>query len=60
MRPARPHRLHSHRNNFLSGVYYVRVPPGAGSINFYDPRPQAGVIRPPAVALTPENTEWWC
>lgn len=52
-----PHRLHSHRNNFLSGVYYLQTLEGANSINFFDPRPQAGVIRPPVTQLTPENTE---
>jgi uncharacterized protein (TIGR02466 family) len=51
------HRAHSHPNNFLSGVYYVRTHPGADSINFHDPRPQAAVIRPPVVELTAENTD---
>ena len=51
------HRLHSHPNNFLSGVYYVRTGPGADTLNFHDPRPQAGVIRPPVVELTAENTD---
>ena len=51
------HRAHSHPNNFLSGVYYVRTHAGADSINFHDPRPQAAVIRPPVVELTAENTD---
>lgn len=51
------HRLHSHPNNFLSGVYYVRTSPGADTINFHDPRSQAQVIRPPVVELTAENTD---
>ena len=51
------HRMHSHPNNFLSGAYYVRTHPGADSINFHDPRPQARIIRPPVVALTAENTD---
>ena len=51
------HRAHSHPNNFLSGVYYVRTHPGADTINFHDPRPQAAVIRPPVVELTAENTD---
>lgn len=51
------HRLHSHPNNFLSGVYYVRTGPGADTLNFHDPRPQTGVIRPPVVELTAENTD---
>lgn len=55
--PGTGHRLHSHRNNFLSGVYYVQVQDQADSINFFDPRPQAGVMRPPATQPTAENTE---
>jgi uncharacterized protein (TIGR02466 family) len=51
------HRLHNHPNNFLSGVYYVRTNPGAEAINFHDPRNQTGIIRPPVVELTAENTD---
>jgi uncharacterized protein (TIGR02466 family) len=51
------HKLHSHPNNFLSGVYYVRTGEGADTINFHDPRSQASVIRPPVVELTAENTD---
>ena len=51
------HKAHSHPNNFLSGVYYVRVQPGADTINFHDPRRQTYVIRPPAIELTAENTD---
>ena len=51
------HKAHSHPNNFLSGVYYVRTRPGSDAINFHDPRSQAGVIRPPVVELTSENTD---
>ncbi len=51
------HRLHHHPNNFLSGVYYVRTGPGADTINFHDPRNQTGIIRPPVVELTAENTD---
>jgi len=51
------HRMHSHPNNFLSGVYYVRTYPGTDAINFHDPRSQTGVIRPPVTALTAENTD---
>jgi len=51
------HKAHSHPNNYLSGVYYVRTFPGADTINFHDPRNQAGVIRPPVVELTAENTD---
>jgi uncharacterized protein (TIGR02466 family) len=51
------HKAHCHPNNFLSGVYYLRVHPGADSVNFHDPRVQARVIRPPVVELTGENTD---
>ena len=55
--PGTGHRLHSHRNNFLSGAYYVQVQDGADSINFYDPKPQAGVMRPAASQPNEYNTE---
>ncbi|HEY2927542.1 TIGR02466 family protein, partial [Piscinibacter sp.] len=55
--PGAAHKLHSHPNNFLSGVYYVRTRAGADTINFHDPRRQTGVIRPPVVELTAENTD---
>ena len=51
------HKVHYHPNNFLSGVYYVRTHAGADTINFHDPRNQTGVIRPPVVQLTAENTD---
>lgn len=51
------HRVHSHPNNFLSGVYYLRADAGADRINFHDPRRQAAVIRPPVVELSAENTD---
>ena len=51
------HKAHTHPNNFLSGVYYVRTGPGTDTINFHDPRTQTAVIRPPVVELTAENTD---
>ena len=51
------HKVHSHPNNFLSGVYYVRTHPGTDTINFHDPRNQTSIIRPPVVELTAENTD---
>ena len=44
--PGTSHRVHTQPNNFLSGVYYVRIPAGADTINFHDPRKQSAVIRP--------------
>jgi uncharacterized protein (TIGR02466 family) len=55
--PGTGHRLHSHRNNFLSGAYYVQVQDGANTINFFDPKPQAGVMRPTATEPSEFNTE---
>src|SRR5207245_1821253 len=46
--PGAAHRAHSHPNNYLSAVYYVRTFPGADTINFHDPRSQTGVLRPPS------------
>jgi uncharacterized protein (TIGR02466 family) len=55
--PGAGHRAHDHPNNYLSGVYYLRTRPGADTINFHDPRSQTGIIRPPVVELTAENTD---
>lgn len=55
--PGAGHREHSHPNNYLSGVYYVQTQEGADTINFHDPRPQTGIIRPPASELTADNTD---
>ena len=55
--PGAGHRAHSHPNNFLSGVYYLQTQQGADTINFHDPRPQTGIIRPPARELTAENAD---
>ena len=51
------HPIHSHPNNFLSGVYYLRTHEGADTVNFHDPRSQTGIIRPPVTELTAENTD---
>ncbi len=55
--PGASHAMHSHPNNFLSGVYYVQTSMGANTINFHDPRPQAGVVRPPVTELTNQNAD---
>jgi uncharacterized protein (TIGR02466 family) len=47
------HRPHAHPNNYFSGVYYVSAPPGGNTINFFDPRPQAGVMVPPSEQVSP-------
>lgn len=46
--PGYPHRPHIHPNNYLSGVWYVQTDRGADSISFFDPRPQAPMMAPPA------------
>jgi uncharacterized protein (TIGR02466 family) len=43
---------HTHPNNFLSGTYYVQVPPGANRIVFEDPRAQAMTMMPPVKKKT--------
>ena len=55
--PGAAHGMHTHPNNFLSGVYYVQVQEGADTINFHDPRPQTAIIRPPVTELTAYNTD---
>ncbi len=50
--PGSVHRPHSHPNNFLSGVYYVKAPQGGHTIDFHDPRPQASMIFPASTKLT--------
>jgi uncharacterized protein (TIGR02466 family) len=40
------HRSHTHPNNFLSGVYYVKTPAGGNTIIFSDPKPQTNIIAP--------------
>ena len=49
------HVVHTHPNNYLSGVYYLKAPKGAGDIEFLDPRQQALVLQPRATEPTPFN-----
>ncbi len=55
--PGAQHLVHHHPNNFLSGVYYLRVGAGSNTIQFHDPRPQIRVIRPPVRELIGENAD---
>ena len=50
------HTPHVHPNNYLSGVYYVKVPPGAASISFHDPRAQANTVVPRPIAHNVYNS----
>ena len=40
------HAPHTHSNNILSGVYYLKSSKNSSPIQFFDPRPQANVLRP--------------
>ncbi|MDX1513943.1 MAG: TIGR02466 family protein, partial [Gammaproteobacteria bacterium] len=50
------HKAHSHGNNYLSGVYYVRTPEGADTITFHDPRIQVEQISPKVVRRNEHNS----
>ena len=55
-RGGQSHPVRTHPNNFLSGVYYVRAPEGAGDIVFQDPRQQAVVMVPRVSESTQFNS----
>ena len=42
----RAHAPHTHSNNFLSGVFYLKTSDDTSPIRFFDPRPQADVLKP--------------
>ena len=42
----RAHAPHSHSNNFLSGVFYLKTSSDTSPIQFFDPRPQSSVFKP--------------
>ena len=42
----RTHAPHTHSNNFLSGVFYLKTSPQTSPIQFFDPRPQSDVLKP--------------
>ena len=42
----RAHPPHTHSNNFLSGVFYLKTSSETSPIQFFDPRPQANVLKP--------------
>ena len=45
--PGSSNKLHTHPFNYLSGVFYLQVPPESGPLVFWDPRPQNEVLLPP-------------
>ncbi len=53
--PGAHHREHSHPNNFLSGVYYVKASEGGDTINFHDPRLQAHAVAPRVKKLSTKH-----
>ena len=40
------HHPHTHSNNFLSGTFYLQSSSKTSPIFFFDPRPQASIMRP--------------
>jgi len=56
--PGATHPAHTHPNNFLSGVYYVRAPQGGNRITFDDPRPHTFVLSPMVSRITLENASF--
>ena len=46
LKPGETHQPHTHSNIFLSGLYYFRTLGDTDPIQFFDPRPQANVLRP--------------
>jgi uncharacterized protein (TIGR02466 family) len=50
---------HCHPRSFLSGAYYVKVPPGSSPLCFHDPRPVKLHATPasPQFKVTPYTTE---
>lgn len=46
------HRIHTHQNAILSGVFYLSVPENSADINFYDPRPFRKFVSYPVVEQT--------
>jgi len=58
LKPGEMHRPHTHSNNILSGVYYVQSDEKA-NIQFYDPRPQAGVLQPSISKWNKGNASIW-
>jgi uncharacterized protein (TIGR02466 family) len=56
--PGATHTPHTHPNNFLSGVYYLRAPQGGNRITFDDPRPQTFVLSPMVSEISLENSSF--
>jgi uncharacterized protein (TIGR02466 family) len=50
MPPTAAHGLHLHPLAFISGIYYVRTPPGCPGLKFEDPRLDRFMAAPPKLA----------
>ena len=57
LKPGEGHSLHTHSNNILSGVYYVKTKDT--SIRFYDPRPQTRILIPKSKQDNKDNSTTW-
>ena len=51
------HRPHTHPNNYLSGVYYLKAPQGGNTLMFHEPRTQLRTISPRVMRHNKFNTE---
>ena len=45
--PGSRNKVHTHPHSFMSGVYYMKVPPKSGEIALLEPRPQAEILDAP-------------
>ena len=45
MKRGENHPPHTHSNNFLSGVYYLKTTKDSSPIQFFDPKPQSTVLQ---------------
>ena len=50
------HPPHTHSNNILSGVYYLRATDDTAGTQFFDPRVQAKVLKPKRANVNMENS----
>jgi uncharacterized protein (TIGR02466 family) len=56
LKKGETHAPHTHSNNILSGVYYLVASPETAPIQFFDPRPQASVMRPKINVMSKLNS----
>ena len=47
--PGSRNNVHTHPYNYLSGVYYLKVPQNSGNLVFLEPKPQAEGLSPPKI-----------